>query len=147
MAQPRTQFFEIKNLIRDIFRVFMNRINERMGEEVKLTHEQFAVLFHISEMEDEVSQQEMAERLKKDKSVILRMVDALEERNLVRRGTDPTDRRKNCLMLTKNGTRLIEGYKAIGLEIIDQIHQGIDEKDLDTFYRVVGLLRNNTSQI
>ena len=147
MTERRTQFFEIKNLIRDIFRVFMERINERMGDEVKLTHEQFAVLFHISEMDDEVTQQEMAERMKKDKSVILRMVDVLEEKNLVRRVTDPNDRRKNCLMLTKSGTRLIEGYKAIGLEIIDQIHEGIDGNDLDTFYRVIGQLRTNTNHI
>jgi len=147
MTEPRTRFFEIKDLIRDILRVFMNRINEQMEEEVRLTHDQFAVLYLISLREDEVTQRDLAEHMKRDKSIILRMVDVLEEKNLVRRVTDQHDRRKNCLMVTKTGARLIEVYQTIGLEIIDQIQQGIPDGELDTFYRVIGQLRTNTTRI
>jgi DNA-binding MarR family transcriptional regulator len=147
MAEPSVEFYEIGNLMRDLIRVFMNRINVRSEEVIKLTHDQFFFLYSINMKENEVIQKDMAEFMKKDKSVIFRMIDALEEKDLIRRVVDKNDRRKNCLMVTKTGMRVLENYKQIGRELIEQIHEGIDKENIDLFYRVVHQLKENTHNL
>ncbi|MCK9220758.1 MAG: MarR family transcriptional regulator, partial [Bacteroidales bacterium] len=78
-------FFEIHYLFRDLIRAFMKRINEQGEEAIRITHEQFGFLYAISKNKNDVIQQDMAEFMKKDKSVILRTIDSLEEKNLIRR--------------------------------------------------------------
>mgnify|MGYP001283943579 CR=1 FL=1 len=147
MAEPSVDFFEIGHLMRDLIRVFMNRINVRSEEVIKLTHDQFFFLYSINSKENEVIQKDMAEFMKKDKSVIFRMIDALEEKDLIRRVVDENDRRKNCLMVTKTGLRVLENYKQIGRELIEQIHHGIDKKNIELFYHVVHQLKENTNNL
>ncbi|HZQ10703.1 MAG TPA: MarR family transcriptional regulator [Anaerolineae bacterium] len=44
------------------------------------------------------------------------VIDDLERRNLVRRGTDPNDRRRTPLYLTEEGERLLMGIPALPIE-------------------------------
>lgn len=55
---------------------------------LKLTMPQFVLLFKISEEKEEVTLKDMAEKLGKDKSAILRMIDLLEKKELVRRAVE-----------------------------------------------------------
>jgi MarR family transcriptional regulator for hemolysin len=81
--------------------------------DMKLTMPQFVLLFTINEEKEEVILKDMAEKLGKDKSAILRMIDLLEKKELVRRVVDQNDRRKNQLMVTKKGERLIAEFRII----------------------------------
>lgn len=147
MKGSHFEFFEIRYLIRDLFHLFAKRIEQQTVEPVKITHEQFALLFAISNRKEEVIQQDMAEMMKKDKSVVLRIIDSLEEKDLIRRVVDKNDRRKNCLMITKAGARVIGNYQAIGEQIIEEIHQGIDEEELKVFYKVIKQMTENTNRL
>lgn len=53
-----------------------------------------------------MSQQELSERLGLDPTLVVGLVDGLEERDLVRREKDPDDRRRNMVVLTDEGRRL-----------------------------------------
>ena len=53
-----------------------------------------------------MSQQELSERLGLDPTLVVGLVDGLEERDLVRREKDPDDRRRNMVVLTDEGARL-----------------------------------------
>jgi DNA-binding MarR family transcriptional regulator len=50
-----------------------------------------------------LSQQELSARLALDPTIVVGLVDALEDRGLVRRAKDPADRRRNVLSPTKQG--------------------------------------------
>jgi MarR family transcriptional regulator, transcriptional regulator for hemolysin len=47
----------------------------------------------------------MADMIGKNKSTILRLINSLETKGLVRRVVDFKDRRKNYLMVTKKGEK------------------------------------------
>jgi DNA-binding MarR family transcriptional regulator len=52
---------------------------------------------------DKLSQQGLSERLGLDPTLVVGLVDTLEERSLVTRTKDPADRRRNLLALTAMG--------------------------------------------
>jgi DNA-binding MarR family transcriptional regulator len=56
-----------------------------------------------------MSQQEAAERLGIDRTTMVALVDALEEKGLVERHRSPSDRRKNIVELTPAGQQCLRG--------------------------------------
>lgn len=127
------------------FKVFKKNTFEQC--EVKLTIEQFGLLHTINMKCDDVIQKDMAEILNKDKSAILRLIDTLEEKELVRRVADKNDRRKNYLMVTKKGEKVIEQYMKIENELTIKLQQGLTRSDLDTFYKVVNHISSNAKNL
>ena len=101
----------IVRMMNEMFRVLKKRTGERA--EIKLTIEQFGLLHAINMKNEDVIQQDMADIMGKDKSAIYRVIDSLEEKELVRRVVDKNDRRKNFLMVTKKGEAVIDQYLEI----------------------------------
>jgi MarR family transcriptional regulator, lower aerobic nicotinate degradation pathway regulator len=55
-----------------------------------------------------LSQQQLADSLDFDKSHLVAHIDHLEDRDLVRRSRDPSDRRRNLVALTTAGKTLVD---------------------------------------
>ena len=70
-----------------------------------LSGREFLVLSFVAP-EGELPQRELTERLGLDPTIIVALVDALEERRLLTRRRDATDRRRNVLALTASGRRV-----------------------------------------
>jgi DNA-binding MarR family transcriptional regulator len=60
-----------------------------------------------------LSQQQLADRLDADKSHVVRLIDQLEQRGLVTRAADPTDRRRHRIELTPAGRKLLRAVTPI----------------------------------
>jgi len=84
------------NKITDMFRAIKKCLKDQAETKLKITREQFQLLKAISEKGDEVIQKDMADIMGKDKSTILRLIDSLEAKELVRR-----------VIVTKTGARII----------------------------------------
>lgn len=113
----------VGKMMNEMFRVIKKRISEQV--EMKITIEQIGLLHAISQKEEEVIQKDMADIMGKDKSAILRLIDSLEEKELVRRVVDTNDRRKNYLMVTKKGEREIKQDMKIVVELMEELQQGL----------------------
>jgi MarR family transcriptional regulator, transcriptional regulator for hemolysin len=124
-------------------------LKQRTGSQtdLKLTIEQFGFLLAIKEKKDEVIQKDMAEILGKDQSAILRTVDALQKKGLIRRVTGTNDRRKNFLMVTKEGERVIEQYLKIEFQLNEELLDGLTDSDLDAFFKVVKHIKNRAETL
>lgn len=137
MEQPNLSLWQLGRMMHVVFRAFKRRAAERMDEAVRVSPEQFSILYAITLKEEEVIQKDLAEMMGKDKSVVLRLVDSLEEKELVRRVVDLKDRRKNYLMVTKSGDRVMKQYLEIFSELEDDIRQGLTPSDIVAFRKVV----------
>jgi DNA-binding MarR family transcriptional regulator len=102
---------------------------------INLTIEQFALLHMLAE-EKCLIQQELADIIKKHKSAVLRLIDALEQRELVNRIPDATDRRKRTLVVTTKGKALLEKANAISNEVIKTLQDGLTAQEVDLFEKV-----------
>lgn len=135
----------VGRMMHEMFRVLKKRTGEIA--ETKLTIEQFGLLYAINMKNEDVIQQDMANIMGKDKSAIYRVIDSLEEKELVRRVVDKNDRRKNFLMVTKKGEAVIEQYLEIEYKLIKELKEGLCKSDIDTFYSVVNHIRNKAEKL
>jgi DNA-binding MarR family transcriptional regulator len=62
---------------------------------------------HYNNSNTDVIQQDIAEIIKKDKSVVLRQIDSLEKKNLLQRIIDVNDRRRNIIKITDKGMKFV----------------------------------------
>jgi MarR family transcriptional regulator, transcriptional regulator for hemolysin len=135
----------VGRMMHEMFRVLKKRTGEQA--EIMLTIEQFGLLHAIYMKEDDVIQQDMANMMGKDKSSILRIIDSLEEKELVRRVVDTNDRRKNYLMVTKKAERVIKQYLEIEFELMELLQKGLTSSDMNTFYKVISHIKSNAEKL
>ncbi len=81
---------------------YMGQVFDATLATLHLTGREFLVLSFVSAAEG-LSQQELAEHLGLDPTIIVGLVDSLEDRGLMTRTRDRADRRRNVLGLTDAG--------------------------------------------
>ena len=113
---------------------------------VPLTPEQF-MLIDILWNQGEMTQQQLADQLQKDKNSVTKLVDAIEKKGFVVRKQNPHDRRANTLILTEKANELKPGAKQKGISILDQILEGISEDELRSFLSTLRKLNANMTII
>ena len=135
----------IGSMMREVVGLLKKRITEQA--EIKLSIEQIGLLLVISMQKEEVIQQELACSMGKDKSSILRTIDIIEAKDLVKRVSDKADRRKKYLMITKKGERAIEQYLTIEHELTTLLQNGLTEEDITVFYKVMDHIKTNAKAL
>jgi DNA-binding MarR family transcriptional regulator len=135
----------VGKMMNDVFKVLKIRTEASLSE--KLSIHQLGLLLAINRDEQDVIQQDMAVRMGKDKSAILRMIDALEEKKLVSRVPDLEDRRKNKLILTEQGHDLIKKFLIIEKEVFENLRAGVTNNELETFFRVIEKIEDNAQKL
>ena len=109
---------------------------------VPLTPEQF-MLIDLLWNQGEMTQQQLADQLQKDKNSVTKLVDAIERKGFVVRQQNLHDRRSNTLVLTEKANLLKPGAKQKGISILDQMLEGISEEELRSFLVTLGKLNRN----
>jgi len=127
----------IQRMNSELYRVFRKRIREQA--EIKLTVFEYGLLSFIGQSND-VIQKNMAEAMGKDQSAVLKLIDSLEKKKLIKRIVGVNDRRKNYLTITGKGEKVLGQYQKIEFELIDELQQGIPESDLTSFYKIANLI-------
>ncbi len=110
-----------------------------------LTLHQFEIL-NILSINDHLIQQDLADFMKKDKSAVLRIIDQMEQKDLLLRVNDPVDRRKKSLQLTHQGIQLLRAARKAEKELFEEIQKGLNKEDINTFYKVIQHMQQNLSK-
>ena len=114
--------------------------------EVKLTVEEFILLNMIEAQTDQILQN-IAIATGKNKSVVMRMIDSLEEKGLAKRTVNPEDRRENLLSITDKGAEVVTQYQAIEKRLSNDLLEGIPADEVATFFRVVDLITQRANRL
>lgn len=78
---------------------------------------------------DELSQQQLSERLNLDPTIVVGLLDSLEQRDLLSRAKHPADRRRNVLALTDGGRRLHDTAVAAAASAEEAFLAGLDHAE------------------
>ncbi len=124
-------------------KVFKNMIAKKLREHtIELSFEQFITLLFIS-LEETPTQQNIANQLQKDKSIILRHIQVLTQKGYVLKVVNKEDRRVKRLVLTPKGSELVALLKKIERKVEKQVTAGIPKEDLINFTRVMSKMQAN----
>ena len=104
--------------------------------------DQWMVLGPIWQLES-ASQKELGEMCLKDKTNITRIIDALEEKNLVVRIEDQIDHRIKRVVLTNAGKQLFFDVLPIMEKTREEVRKDIPDQDIDTFKIVLSKILEN----
>jgi DNA-binding MarR family transcriptional regulator len=86
------------------------------------------------------SQQALGEAVQIPPSRMVALVDALEQRGLLRRRPDPNDRRVRTLHLTRDGRRLLDKVMEISLEHERQLCKGLQPAEREQLITLLSRL-------
>ena len=114
--------------------------------DIPLTPEQF-MLIDLLWNQGEMTQQQLANQMQKDKNSVTVLVDAIEQKGLVVRKQNANDRRSNTIVLTDKALELKLVAKQIGISTLDHILEGISEDELHLFLNTLRRINQNMTDI
>ncbi len=124
-----------------------NSMKQKLTETFKgggfsLSPEQFLVMDTLWD-EGVLTQQQIADITMRDKNSIVKLIDGLESRELVRRSSNPDDRRQNLIEVTPYSLSVREKIEALAYESVCEILGDIKKKALETFVKVLARMEIN----
>ena len=130
-------------LLGQTMRIYKNKLLSRLKEvNTEINFEEFLLLLQLNER-DNLTQQDLANHLQKDKSIILRQINTLIEKRFVVRLPDREDKRKKNLIMTQKGHESLLFAKEIGKNLSDELLLGLNTEDLQTFQKVLEKIWEN----
>ena len=134
------------SLIGSTRRLILRELNTAFIEhQIPLSIEQYIFIYTLHKVSSEVTQQDMANLMCKDKSSILRTIDVLEKDGLVTRDADSADRRKNTLHLTPKCKSLLHQVSEIEAPVIERLTVGISCQDYEAMVRALTKIQENAN--
>ena len=130
------------NLVHNRFKQYITAFFQEEG--YNLTPEQFLVMDAIWD-EGKMSQQKIADTIFKDKNSVVKLLDGLEKKNLVRRVTNKDDRRQNLIEITPYAKEIQQNVTDIAMNAVDLIIKDIPKQDLHIFIKVLTKMAENMS--
>ena len=119
---------------------------DRRASSLGVTRAQWKVLFRLTRYPG-LRQVELADMLDVEPITLCRIVDRLEEAELVERQRDPEDRRAWRLQVTDKAKPLVERLKSLGSELVGEAFADIDRSELDQVRGVLARVRENVAAV
>lgn len=124
-------------------RAYRNELARRFAAaELPVTAEQWPVLVHVQAAPG-LTQAQLTARLLREKSMVSRLVAALQARGLLSRTPDPADARLRRLRLTEAGEALMDPLWREAVAVLELSVAGVDEADLVAMRRALGRIFAN----
>jgi DNA-binding MarR family transcriptional regulator len=130
-------------LLNDVARQ-MRTYADQVAQAHGMTRAQMVILARLEQQPD-VSQNELAAVAEVTPMTIGRLIDRLEELGLVKRCTDPEDRRIWRLRLTPAGTSFLREIKRFRAKLHSVMTKGIDPAVLDAMTIGLRQIKENVS--
>ncbi|ATY30838.1 MarR family transcriptional regulator [Sphingomonas psychrotolerans] len=131
-------------LMSDVSRLMRRRFDER-ARKSGATGAQWRTL-KILERHEGLNQGQIAELLEVEPITCCRMIDRLEEAELVERRRDPTDRRAWQIYLTDKARPVLAELHDIAGEMIEAALHGLDAAQRDALIASLNIIRSNMTQ-
>lgn len=128
-------------VINDVARLYRRRFDERTRS-FGITGPQMRAVVAIMRFPG-INQGALADRLDVEPITTCRMVDRLEQAELVERRRDPQDRRAWQLFLTAAAEPIARELQAIGQTVLDDSLQGISPAERDAALALLATIRDN----
>jgi DNA-binding MarR family transcriptional regulator len=140
MAEPDN----LGTMVADVSHLMRRAFDER-ARSSGLSRPQWRVLTMLRRHEG-INQGGLAELVEVEPITLCRMVDRLQEAELVERRADPADRRAWRLHLTDKARALLEEMRPMAFSLFDDAMTGLDPAERSELFRMLERIRTNLSR-
>jgi DNA-binding MarR family transcriptional regulator len=123
----------------------MRRSFDARARGIGVTRPQWQVLTALRRHEG-INQGKLADLLDVEPITVCRMVDRLQEADLVERRTDPADRRSWRLFLTPKAHELLGHLRPLADEMLEEAFEGVEEADRVRLMATLDRIRQNLTR-
>jgi DNA-binding MarR family transcriptional regulator len=134
----------IGTMLAQVSRLLRRGFDER-ARAFGVTRPQWQVLGLLS-FNSGINQGGLAELLEVEPITLGRMIDRLQDAQMVERRADPADRRAWRLFLTDKGLTLLDQLRPFALETYDIALEGVSEDEQAAMMLALGRMRTNLSR-
>ena len=134
----------VGSMLADISRLIRRAFDER-ARGIGVTRPQWQVLTVLN-LHEGTNQGNLAEYLDMEPITLCRMVDRLQEAELVERRQDPADRRAWQLFLTPKARDLLQDLRPLGVEVMALALEGITQEEKNLLRRSLDRIRQNLAR-
>lgn len=131
-------------LIADVSHLLRRAFDER-ARNMGISRPQWRVLTMLRRHEG-INQGGLAELIEVEPITLCRMVDRLQEADLVERRADPADRRAWRLFLTAHARALLEDMRPLALGLFQEAMTGLSETEQAGLIHALARVRTNLSR-
>ena len=114
----------------------LKKLQSRMLDDYHITLMEYHILAIVLK-KGNASQNDIAEALDVDKALVSRQIRAMEEKELLKCGTDPECRRRNVILPSQKALELMPELDAIHRKSLERVFSDIDEEQLNNFQMVL----------
>lgn len=140
MAEPDN----LGTMVADVSHLMRRAFDER-ARSSGLSRPQWRVLTMLRRHEG-INQGGLADLVEVEPITLCRMVDRLQEAELVERRADPADRRAWRLHLTDKARALLEEMRPMAFSLFDDAMTGLDPAERSDLFRMLERIRTNLSR-
>jgi DNA-binding MarR family transcriptional regulator len=140
MAEPDN----LGTMVADVSHLMRRAFDER-ARGIGLSRPQWRVLTMLRRHEG-INQGGLAELVEVEPITLCRMVDRLQEAEMVERRADPADRRAWRLHLTDKARALLEEMRPMAFSLFDEAMTGLDPAERSDLFRMLERIRTNLSR-
>ncbi len=134
----------IGTLLSDVSRMMRRSFDER-ARTIGVTRPQWQVLYVLHRRQGS-NQARLSELLDVEPITLCRMIDRLQDAELVERRRDPDDRRAWQLHLTETARQRLDELKPLGLEVLELALDGLSPPERDALQQTLHKMRQNLSR-
>ena len=131
-------------LVNDVSRLMRKRFDER-ARLIGVTRAQWRTLFVVSRNEG-ANQGVLADILEVEPITLCRMIDRLEESDLLERRRDPSDRRAWQIFITEKARPLIDQLLVIGEDMVEHALDGMSDATRTELFGALELIQSNLNE-
>lgn len=138
-------FFNLDNWVGYITENAMKQVSEAFGRRLQntsITRVQWIALYYLK-TQNRISQNDLSKLMNVKDSSAGRLIDRLERDGLIKRERNDNDRRVIYISLTDKGDKLISDLIPIGIQFNNDLLEGIDEKELLIYDKVLKKMLSN----
>lgn len=136
----------LTGLIARTSHLYRMKLNSLMNQNnIDLSSEMCGVLIELWKM-DGRSQQELADTLHKDKGGMAKIISGLEQRKLIIRPVNDSDRRQKIIQLTQKGKRIRQKVEPLINELRKSALKNLNSNDLQHADSVLNAIIHNLHQ-
>jgi MarR family transcriptional regulator for hemolysin len=131
----------ISRKLMDIGRAYLSVLGDQM-EYLDLNRYYYALTV-ICYYDGQLTQKALSEKLQKDKSIIVNVIDTLTEKGFVYREINPADRRQHLLKATDKAKKAVPQIIAAFEKMNSRVAENISANDMQVFESVLYKMKNN----